>query len=171
MKGNEFFSVSCENRSIKITLKNGTYSDTDISGIFSETSIEELKDISGEGKQDGYSLVYDKTLDVWKPVKIDLEGTLNSAKEYSDSNLAQGKSYTDSALSEAKEYSDSLSLQDKAYADNVLENAKSYTDGTVSEKIAEVIANAPEDLDTLKEIADWISSHADSASAMNTQII
>ena len=40
----------------------------------------------------------------------------------------------------------------------------------VTAKIAEVVANAPEDLDTLKEIADWISAHADSASAMNTQI-
>ena len=40
----------------------------------------------------------------------------------------------------------------------------------VAAKIAEVVANAPEDLDTLKEIADWISAHADDAAAMNTQI-
>ena len=37
-------------------------------------------------------------------------------------------------------------------------------------KIAEVVANAPEDLDTLKEIADWIKAHANDAAAMNTQI-
>ena len=40
----------------------------------------------------------------------------------------------------------------------------------VTAKIAEIVANAPEDLDTLKEIADWISSHANDAAAMNTQI-
>ena len=40
----------------------------------------------------------------------------------------------------------------------------------VAAKIAEVVANAPEDLDTLKEIADWISAHANDAAAMNTQI-
>lgn len=40
----------------------------------------------------------------------------------------------------------------------------------VTAKIAEIVANAPEDLDTLKEIADWISVHADDAAAMNTQI-
>ena len=40
----------------------------------------------------------------------------------------------------------------------------------VAAKIAEIVANAPEDLDTLKEIADWISAHADDAAAMNTQI-
>ena len=41
----------------------------------------------------------------------------------------------------------------------------------VTAKIAEVVANAPEDLDTLKEIADWISSHANDAAAMNTAIL
>ena len=40
----------------------------------------------------------------------------------------------------------------------------------VAAKIAEVVANAPEDLDTLKEIADWIKNHANDAAAMNTQI-
>lgn len=40
----------------------------------------------------------------------------------------------------------------------------------VTAKIAEIVANAPEDLDSLKEIADWISTHANDASAMNTQI-
>ena len=40
----------------------------------------------------------------------------------------------------------------------------------VTAKIAELVANAPEDLDTIKEIADWISTHANDASAMNTQI-
>lgn len=40
----------------------------------------------------------------------------------------------------------------------------------VAAKIAEIVANAPEDLDTLKEIADWISAHANDAAAMNTQI-
>ena len=41
---------------------------------------------------------------------------------------------------------------------------------TVTLKIAEVVAGADESFDTLKEIADWINTHADSASAMNTQI-
>ena len=40
----------------------------------------------------------------------------------------------------------------------------------IEDEIAQIIANAPEDLDTLKEIADWISSHANDAAAMNTAI-
>lgn len=40
----------------------------------------------------------------------------------------------------------------------------------VAEEIAKIVANAPEDFDTLKEIADWISTHSDSATAMNSAI-
>ena len=40
----------------------------------------------------------------------------------------------------------------------------------VSDGIAEVVAGAPEDFDTLKEMSDWISTHETSASAMNSQI-
>ena len=41
----------------------------------------------------------------------------------------------------------------------------------VTAKIAEIVAKAPDDLDTLKEIADWISAHANDAAAMNTAIL
>lgn len=40
----------------------------------------------------------------------------------------------------------------------------------VADGIAEIVAGAPASLDTLKEISDWIETHSDSASAMNTQI-
>lgn len=47
---------------------------------------------------------------------------------------------------------------------------KTETDSAIASKIAEVVAEAPESLDTLKEIADWIDTHVDSASAMNSAI-
>lgn len=40
----------------------------------------------------------------------------------------------------------------------------------VAEEIAKIVANAPADFDTLKEIADWISTHSDSAASMNSAI-
>lgn len=40
----------------------------------------------------------------------------------------------------------------------------------VSDAVALIVANAPEAYDTLKEISDWISSHAGDASSMNSQI-
>ena len=51
------------------------------------------------------------------------------------------------------------------------EKAKLWIINEITSKIAEIVAEAPEDLDTLKEISDWISTHKDSASAMNTNII
>lgn len=47
---------------------------------------------------------------------------------------------------------------------------KNETEQRITEKVAEIVANAPEDFDTLREISDWIASHEDSASAMNSAI-
>ena len=43
-------------------------------------------------------------------------------------------------------------------------------DKKVADAVAAIVAEAPEAYDTLKEISDWISSHASDASAMNSQI-
>ena len=40
----------------------------------------------------------------------------------------------------------------------------------VADAVASIVADAPAAYDTLKEISDWISSHADDAAAMNSQI-
>lgn len=40
----------------------------------------------------------------------------------------------------------------------------------VADAVAQIVNGAPEAYDTLKEISDWISSHASDASAMNSQI-
>lgn len=47
---------------------------------------------------------------------------------------------------------------------------KPQTDARITEKVAEIVADAPEDFNTLKEMSDWIDSHEDSAAAMNTAI-
>ena len=41
---------------------------------------------------------------------------------------------------------------------------------TVTAEIAKVVANAPENFDTLKEMSDWIAGHEGDASAMNSSI-
>lgn len=52
-----------------------------------------------------------------------------------------------------------------------LTNDSDYqTASDVATAVAEIVADAPEAYDTLKEIADWISSHADSAATMNSNI-
>ena len=64
-------------------------------------------------------------------------------------------------------------IDGKADADHTHDNLDGLQDtieSAVNDALSEIIANAPEDLNTLKEIADWIDTHEDSASAMNTAI-
>lgn len=44
------------------------------------------------------------------------------------------------------------------------------TDEKITEKVAEIVAGAPEDFDTLKEMSDWLNQHEDSAATMNSAI-
>lgn len=61
-------------------------------------------------------------------------------------------------------------------AEGVIEtlNGDATTVGSVKKQVADavagIVADAPEAFDTLKELSDWIASHADDASAMNSQI-
>ena len=47
----------------------------------------------------------------------------------------------------------------------------SEVSSTVASEVAKIVADAPEDFDTLKEMSDWISQHEDSAAAMNSAIL
>lgn len=49
-------------------------------------------------------------------------------------------------------------------------NGNSTVAGSVAYQIAQVVAGADESFDTLKEIADWITTHKTDAAAMNSQI-
>ena len=40
----------------------------------------------------------------------------------------------------------------------------------ITEKVSEIVTDAPEDFDTLKEMSDWINSHEGSAAEMNAAI-
>lgn len=83
------------------------------------------------------------------------------AKELADNVAANG--YDDSALKAR------VSANESAIA-----TLNGTGTGSVNKKVADAVAalvsGAPESYDTLKEISDWISSHASDASAMNSQI-
>ena len=49
-------------------------------------------------------------------------------------------------------------------------NGEGSVKETVANAIAEVVNGAPEDFDTLKEVADWITTHKTDAASMNSQI-
>lgn len=47
---------------------------------------------------------------------------------------------------------------------------KTETDNKITEKVSEIVADAPEDFNTLKEMSDWLNEHENSAAAMNSAI-
>lgn len=51
------------------------------------------------------------------------------------------------------------------------EKINSQIETVTTSKVAEIVANAPEDFNTLKEMSDWISEHQEDATAMNTAIL
>lgn len=69
-------------------------------------------------------------------------------------------------------------LTDKAYVDSGLSGkadksdtyTKTETDSKITEKVAEIVADAPDDFNTLKEMSDWIATHEGSAAEMNSAI-
>lgn len=108
-------------------------------------------------------------------INSDIATTLVSAKSYADTQdattLDSAKSYADTqdatTLASAKEYADT---QDAV----TLASAKAYTDTTAAsaaaDAVAAVVAAAPSDFDTLKEVADWIMSDTTGAAALQTDV-
>lgn len=95
-----------------------------------------------------------------------VEGSVD--KKIKDASDALEQKITDSTY-------DDTAIQAKVTAN---ETAIGVLNGTgegsvakkVSDEIAKVVAGADESMDTLKEVSDWISNHADSAAAMQTKI-
>lgn len=97
-------------------------------------------------------------------------------------NLAAAKTYTDEEIAKVNTAASDLgnrvtAVEGKASANETaigVLNGDVNTAGsvkkTVADEVAKIVAGAPEDLDTLKEISDWISGHANDAAAMNSAI-
>jgi len=154
-----------------------TLPETDISGLIAKMSSATAGDVviakaDGTVEDGGVKLIdLAKNSDV-KDVSDKL-GTIPEgyeattiagyAKELADAVAANG--YDDTALKAkvtANETAISTLNGDKTQAGSVAKQ--------VADAVAAIVANAPEAYDTLKEISDWISSHASDASEMNTQI-
>ena len=87
--------------------------------------------------------------------------------------LATVNNYDDTAIkAEIAKKADATAIPSKV---SELTNDSNYqtaeqVNSTVTTEIAKVVAGAPEDLNTLKEMSDWIAGHEDDASAMNSAI-
>ena len=98
----------------------------------------------------------DETLGKWREIGID--GGDYVTKTYVDTEIAKKADIT-SIPSKVSELTNDSNYQ----------TAEQVND-TVATEIAKVVANAPEDFDTLKEMSDWIAGHEDDAAAMNSAI-
>ena len=80
---------------------------------------------------------------------------------------------TNDLTNELKEAYDQA-VVDSAANKTAIETLNGTGDGSihkvVSEEIAKVVGDAPENLDTLRELSDWINSHESDATAMNSAI-
>lgn len=87
--------------------------------------------------------------------------------------LASVDNYDDTAIkAEIAKKADANTIPSKV---SELTNDSNYqtaeqVSSTVTTEIAKVVADAPESLNTLKEMSDWIAGHEDDASAMNSAI-
>lgn len=61
-----------------------------------------------------------------------------------------------------------IDLREKADLEDVY--TKNESDKVVADAIARIVADAPEDFDTLKEMSDWIAGHTEDVTAMNSAI-
>lgn len=93
---------------------------------------------------------------------VTIDDTLSNTSENAVQNKVI-KSYVDNSLANIQ-----TALNSKANSEDVY--TKSETDTKITEKVAEIVAGAPADFDTLKEMSDWIANHEGSAAAMNSAI-
>ena len=93
------------------------------------------------------------------------------SKEYVDSELSKKANNSDIPTKVSGLQNDSNYQTDTDVATALTPYAKS-ADVTkeITNKVAEIVADAPEDFNTLKEMSDWISNHENDASAMNSTI-
>ena len=110
-------------------------------------------------------------------ITIDNEGivhgtTVDEVFNLTSTNAIQNKVVTEKFNSvEAKVNANETTIQSHTTALATLNGeGEGSVKKTVTDEIAKVVADAPESLDTLKEISDWISSHESDASAMNGAI-
>ena len=99
----------------------------------------------------------DETLGKWREIGID--GDDYVTKTYLDTELAN-KADVISIPSRVSELTNDSNYQ-----------TAEQISSTVTAEIAKVVANAPEDFDTLKEMSDWIAGHENDASTMNSAIL
>ena len=94
-----------------------------------------------------------------------LTAAANNLSHTIASNYSELNSKIEANDAKIKENADKMATRED------LDNTAAQIREQISTKISEIVADAPESFDTLKEISDWISTHEGSASEMNSRIV
>lgn len=107
--------------------------------------------------------------------------TYTSGKFYKSTYDSNTYTWTEVLFGSENDFTDELKeAYDQAVIDSIankaaIETLNGTSEGsiskTVADEIAKVVANAPEDFNTLKEMSDWIQEHSQDAAEMNTAIL
>lgn len=101
---------------------------------------------------------------LWAAVTAELNKKANAATTYT-------KTEVDTAIANAAYDDTQVKADIKANADAIgVLNGTSSQEGSVAYQIAQIVAGAGADFDTLKEIADWIAAHPTDAAGYNARI-
>ncbi|MDE5834439.1 MAG: hypothetical protein K2H26_02845, partial [Ruminococcus sp.] len=168
----------------------------DISHIIGEIFVDDMTELPDKDGIDGYELVQGSVARVihsGESYVMDSNGIWYNADNNSGNSGNTGdlgnvdlsnyytKSQTNNLISgkvdkvsgkglSTNDFTDEYKAKIDESAPQSTTYTKSETDQLIISKVVEIVANAPTDFDTLKEIADWIENHEDSASAMNSAI-
>ena len=131
-------------------------------GYRTVSNIDELEAIPKERIEEGM-LVYVATEDKIYKYKDDGFAILELGSGNSDEALTEAKAYTDELANGA------VKTNTEAIA-TLNGTGEGSVDKKVAEAIAEIVASAPEDFDTLKEIADYIESDKTGAAELSNTV-
>lgn len=124
-----------------------TIPETDLTEV--NKAVKAVKDVVD--KLDGEDTVEGSVKAQLKALKTELEGQI-TASEYDDTEVKKS----------IKANTDAIGILNGTGDGSV--------DKKVADAVASIVADAPAAYDTLKEISDWISTHTEDASAMNSSI-
>lgn len=150
-----------------ITLPDDSYNDTAITGRVS--ALETLVGDTAVATQ--IATAVSALADVYD-AKGAAAQALTDAKAYADGKdaaIAAAQSAADAAQDDVDALTEDVQANTSAIATLNGAGAGSVQK-QVADAVAQIVADAPEAYDTLKEISDWISSHASDASEMNSAI-
>lgn len=163
---------------ITVTDKNGTTTEEVLDGKDGENAGKiDLIKVNGEAQAINPE---DKSVDISVPSVEGLASENFVTDGFVAKEAGKGLSSNDFTTEEKEKLKGLENYNDTALSKRVSDNEEAIdtlnstgpgsVSKTVADAIAQVIADAPEDFDTLKEISDWISGHSDDAVAMNSAI-